>query len=254
MPTRTPTGSETVQSIPDQSIKSLPAQQRPREKLLRHGRENLENRELLAILLGNGTAHCSALALAGQILQMCRHDLRTLAQMHIQQLSQLSGIGQAKAIKIAAAMELGRRVFSHPSEDKPTIRSSSDLFEYCKSLFMNKGHEIFAVALLNQAHRLLGVEQISEGGISFTAADPRIILKLALDYRASSLILLHNHPSGNLQPSDADRELTAKVESAARLLDLRVLDHLIFAQHRYLSFADQGLMPSVNGRSQRNFT
>lgn len=237
-----------------QNIKNLPTQQRPREKLMRHGRENLEDRELLAILLGNGTVQHSALALAAQILQMCRHDLRTLAQMHIQQLSQLSGIGQAKAIKIAAAMELGRRVFNPPTDHKPTIRGSSDLFECCKSLFINKGHELFAVALLNQAHRLLGVEQISEGGISFTAADPRIILKMALDYRASSLILMHNHPSGNLQPSDADKDLTAKVESAAQLLDLRVLDHLIFAQDRYFSFADQGMIPSVNGRSQRNFT
>ncbi|MBM3935700.1 MAG: DNA repair protein RadC [Sphingomonadales bacterium] len=237
-----------------QNIKKLPAEQRPREKLIRHGRANLEDRELLAILLGNGTIHHSALDLAAQILQMCRHDLRILAQMHIQQLSQLSGIGQAKAIKIAAAMELGRRVLRPPAEDKPTIRGSSDLFECCKSMFLHKGHEVFAVALLNQAHRLLGVEQISEGGISFTAADPRIILKLALDYQASSLILMHNHPSGNLQPSDADRELTFKVESAAKLLDLKVLDHLIFAQHQYFSFADQGIMPSANGCSPRNFT
>lgn len=221
---------------------------------MRNGRANLEVRELLAILLGNGTVQHSALDLAAQILQMCRYDLRTLAQMHIKQLSQVSGVGQAKAIKIAAAMELGRRVFTPPAEDQTTIRGSSDLFECCKSLFMNKSHEMFAIALLNQAHRLLGVEQISEGGISFTAADPRIILKLALDYRASSLILMHNHPSGNLQPSDADRELTLKVESAAKLLDLRVLDHLIFAQHRYFSFADQGIMPSANNQSQRNFT
>jgi DNA repair protein RadC len=239
---------------PNQGIKNLPEEQRPREKLLRNGRANLENRELLAILLGSGTAHRSALDLAAQILQMCRYDLRTLAQMHVQQLSQLHGIGQAKAIKIAAALELGQRVFTPPIEDKPTIRGSSDLFECCKSMFLNKGHEVFAIALLNQAHRLLGVEQISEGGISFTAADPRIILKLALDYRASSLILMHNHPSGNLQPSDADRDLTFKVESAAKLLDLRVLDHLIFAQHRYFSFADQGIIPTTNGRSQAKFT
>jgi DNA repair protein RadC len=245
---------EPTKPEPGQSIKNLPSDQRPREKLIRHGRGNLEDRELLAILLGNGTVQHSALDLAAQILQMCRYDLRTLAQMHIRQLSQVSGIGPAKAIKVAAAMELGRRVFSPPPEDKPTIRGSSDLFDCCKSLFMNKGHEVFAIALLNQAHRLLGIEQISEGGISFTAADPRIILKLALDYRASSLILMHNHPSGNLQPSDADRELTLKVESAAKLLDLRVLDHLIFAQHRYFSFADQGIMPSANSQSQRNFT
>ncbi|MCE2840750.1 MAG: DNA repair protein RadC [Bacteroidia bacterium] len=232
------------------AIRDLPEQSRPRERLINLGRSNLEDRELLAILLGSGTGKESALGLAGKILGLCRHQLGHLGQIHVRQLAQIPGIGPAKAVKILAALELGKRCLESKTEEQPQIRGSADVFTHCKNLFLHKNHEIFAIALLNQANRILGIEQISEGGINFTAADPRIILRLVLDYRACGLILMHNHPSGQLQPSDADRSLTQKIESAARYLDVRVLDHLIFAQHRYFSFADAGLLigasPSSN--------
>jgi len=235
-------------------IKDLPLRLRPREKLMHQGKAQLDEKELLAILLGNGTKNLSALGLAAKVMEICRHQLRVLSQIHYRQLAQIPGIGHAKAIKILAALELGRRCMEEKPEPAPAIRSSNDLFQHCKGQFLNLDREIFAIALLNQAHHLLGVEQISEGGLNFTAADPRIILRLALDYRASSLILMHNHPSGNLQPSDADKGLTLKVESAASLLDIRVLDHLIFAQHRYFSFADEGLLPSTPSTNRLKFT
>lgn len=227
-------------------IRDLPRHSRPRERLIHQGRASLDDRELLAILLGTGNGKESALVLAGKVLEQCRFHLGNLGQIHVRQLAQIPGIGPAKAVKIHAALELGQRCLECKTQDQPQIRGSVDVFNHCKTMFLNKTHEIFAIALLNQANRVLGVEQISEGGINFTAADPRIILRLVLDYRACGLILMHNHPSGQLQPSDADRTLTSKVESAARLLDVRVLDHLIFAQHRYFSFADAGLLTGAS--------
>lgn len=223
------------------SIKNWAPDDRPREKLFSHGPDALSNAELVAILLGSGTRHQSALELARDILTMAGNNVHTLGKLGTKDLMTIKGIGAARAITIAAAMELGRRRQATEVQ-KDIVRNSSDIAHYLQAKLKDKTKELFAVAFLNRANRINHIEIISEGGITGTVADPRIILKLALQHNAVSLVLCHNHPSGNLKPSRADEQLTQKIKEAALLLDIQLLDHIIVSDEGYYSFADEGII------------
>jgi DNA repair protein RadC len=224
------------------SIKYWSKDERPREKLLIKGAENLSPAELLAILVHNGTRNKSAIDLAREIMLLGKNNLSELGRLSVKELMKIKGIGEAKAVTIAAALELGRRrQASHPQE-KTRINSSLDTGQYLQTMLKDYSHEVFAVLFLNRANKVNHFEIVSEGGITGTVADPRIILKKALEENAVSLILCHNHPSGNLKPSRADEELTTKIKHAAAFLDIKVLDHIIVSEEGYYSFADEGLL------------
>ncbi|TCZ75030.1 RadC family protein [Flaviaesturariibacter aridisoli] len=224
------------------SIKSWAKDDRPREKLLHKGAETLSDSELLAILIGSGTPQHSALDLARLLLQGAQNSLSGLARQSATELMRVPGIGSARAVTLAAALELGRRCQAGSLFEKPTVTSSQDVALQLKALLQDYRHEVFAVLYLNRANRVNRFEIVSEGGITGTVADPRIILRRALEEDAVGLILCHNHPSGNLRPSRADEELTVKIREAARFFDIRLLDHLIVSTDGYFSFADEGLL------------
>ena len=224
------------------SIKQWAKDDRPREKLLLNGAESLSNSELLAILIHNGSKEKSAVDLAKEILKLGKDNLSELGKLSIKDLMKIKGIGPAKAITIAAALELGRRRQSTEPLKKTAISSSNEIASYLQTKLKDYNHEVFAVLFLNRANKINHFEIISEGGITGTVADPRIILKKALEENAVSLILCHNHPSGSLKPSRADEELTLKIKEAARYLDITVLDHIIVSDSGYYSFADEGVL------------
>lgn len=222
-------------------ILSWAEEDRPREKLLLKGKAALSDAELIAILMGSGTRELSAVDLAKQILHSVGNNLNELAKLSIKDLMKFKGVGDAKAISIAAALELGRRRKESEILKRPKITCSADAYEAIKPYLLDLLHEQFWVLLLNRANEVLKPVQISVGGVSGTVADPKLIFKAAIEELASSIILVHNHPSGNLTPSQADKDLTKKVKEAGRLLDIPVLDHLIFTDTSYFSFADEGL-------------
>lgn len=222
------------------AIRNWAEDDRPREKLIRNGAEALSNAELLAVLLNNGTRNKSAVELARDVLDDSGRELNELARKSIPELTRLNGIGSAKAVTILAALELGRRKQATPPQGKKFFSGSDDVAVYLKNCLADKSHEVFGVLYLNQANRVNHFEIISEGGITGTVADPRIILRKALEKKAVSIILCHNHPSGNLKPSVADKELTFKVREAARYHEIQVLDHIIVSETGYYSFADNG--------------
>lgn len=224
------------------SIKQWAKDDRPREKLLAKGATVLSNSELLAILIINGTRQKSAVELAQDILRLGKDNLNELGKLSVKDLVKLKGIGEAKAISIVAAMELGRRRQATASLEKPVVTSSLDVAGYLQTKLRDYKHEVFAVLFLNRANKINEFKIISEGGITGTVADPRIILKKALEEDAVSLILCHNHPSGSLKPSRADEELTYKIKEAAKFFDIKVLDHLIVSDDGYYSFADEGIL------------
>lgn len=224
------------------SIKQWSKDDRPREKLLSAGAENLSNSELLAILIHNGTKQKTAVDLAKEVLKLGKDNLGELGKLSIKELMKIKGIGEAKAITIAAALELGRRRQASAVLEKPVIKTSRDIAHYLLSKLKDHRHEVFAVLFLNRANKINHFEIVSEGGITGTVADPRIILRKALEEDAVSIILCHNHPSGSLKPSRADEELTKKIKEAARYFDITVLDHLIVSETGYFSFADEGLL------------
>jgi len=215
---------------------------RPREKLLTKGRSNLSNAELLAILIGTGTKALSAVDLAKQVLQQADLNLNNLARLSVKDLTRIKGIGEAKAISIVSALELGRRRKESVAPGKPRITNSIDVVEMIKQDLLDLNHEEFWIVILNRANYVLRKNKISSGGISGTVADPKLIFKSALDYRGSSIILVHNHPSGNLQPSQADITLTKTLKEAGKFLEIPVLDHIIVSDNSYFSFADEGIM------------
>jgi DNA repair protein RadC len=223
-------------------ITSWAEDDRPREKLRSKGRVTLSNAELLAILIGSGTREISAVDLSKQILAACNHDLNQLGKQSIDQLTHHKGIGEAKAISIVAALELGRRRKAESTQQLDSIQSSKQAFELIQPSISDLPHEEFHVIYLNRANKVIQVKCMSKGGISGTVADVRLILREALVCRASSLILAHNHPSGQLKPSKADVGLTNKFIEACRHVDLSVLDHLIVGDNAYFSFADEGLI------------
>ena len=224
------------------SIKQWAIDDRPREKLRAKGPAALSDSELVAILLHHGTREKSAVDLAKDVLRMGKDNLGELGKITVKELTRIKGIGEAKAITIVAAMELGRRRQAHASLEKPVIGSSSDVARCLQTLLRDHRHEVFAVLFLNRANKINHFQVISEGGITRTVADPRIILKRALEEDAVSLILCHNHPSGSLKPSRADEDLTLKIKEAARYFDIKVLDHLIVSEDGYFSFADEGII------------
>lgn len=224
------------------NIKSWAAEDRPREKLLLKGKATLSDAELIAILLGTGTSKLSAVDLAKNILQAVNNDLNELARLTVKDLMKIKGIGEAKAITIISALELGRRRKDFQAEEKPKIGGSVDAFEILKADLLDIPHEAFWIILLNRANRVIKKHQISQGGVAGTVADPKLIFKVAVEELASGIILAHNHPSGNLTASQADIDLTKKLKESGKLLDIQVLDHLIIAGKKYYSFADEGLL------------
>jgi DNA repair protein RadC len=224
------------------SIKHWAKDDRPREKLRSHGSHTLSDSELLAILIRNGVKKRSAVDLAKDLLGLGKNDLSELSKLSVSELMSIPGIGAAKAITISAALELGRRRQLFSPVDKMIVKSSSGIARYIQSLLRDMHNEVFGVVFLNQANKVKHYEVISMGGITATVADPRIIFRKALSEDAVSIILFHNHPSGNLQPSKADEDLTSKIVQGAKLFDIRVLDHLIVSEEGYFSFADEGLI------------
>ncbi len=223
------------------TIKDWALDDRPREKLILKGTESLSNSELLAILIGSGTKTKSAVDVAKDVLHLAKDNLNDLGKMSLKELMKTDGIGEARAITIAAALELGRRRQA-AEVHKSIVRNSSDIAHYLQVQLKDKPHEVFAVAFLNRANKINHLEIISEGGITGTVADPRIILKKALEHNAVNMVLCHNHPSGSLKPSRADELLTKKIKEAALLLDITVVDHIIVSEDGYYSFADEGLL------------
>ena len=226
-----------------QSIKNWAVDDRPREKLALKGAETLSNSELLAILINNGSVDKSAVDLAKELLAAVENNLQRLSKLSVKELVNLKikGLGPAKAITIAAALELGVRR-SMADNKKEVIQSSKDIANYLKAQLEYKKHEVFAVVFLNRANKINHYEIISEGGITGTVADPRIILKKALEHDAVSIVLCHNHPSGNLKPSRQDQELTHKIKEASGFFDIKVLDHIIVSEEGYYSFADEAML------------
>lgn len=223
------------------NILSWAEEDRPREKLLLKGKAALSDAELIAILIGSGSRNLSAVDLSKLILQSVNNNLNELAKLSINDLMKFKGIGDAKAISIAAALELGRRRKESEVIKKTKVGSSNDAYESIRPYLMDLMHEQFWVLLLNRANEIIRPVQISIGGVAGTVADPKMIFKAAIEHLASSIILVHNHPSGNLSPSQADKELTKKVKLGGQTLDIPVLDHLIFSDNGYFSFADEGI-------------
>ena len=224
------------------SIKNWAKDERPREKLLAHGAETLSNSELLAILINHGTKNKSAIELGKEVLEAGKNNLQELGKLTVKELMKIKGIGEAKAISIAASLELGRRRQATEALEKKTVTSSADIAAFLQTKIKDNRREVFGVLYLNRANKINHFEIVSEGGITGTVADPRIILKKALEEDAVNIVLAHNHPSGSLKPSRADEDLTRKIKEAAKYFDINVIDHIIVSELGYYSFADEGLL------------
>jgi DNA repair protein RadC len=224
------------------NIKDWAEEDRPREKLLKNGSRALTDAELIAILIGSGNTEETAVELAKRILSTSGNNLNELGRKSIEYLQTFKGIGEAKAITIVAALELGKRRKEADVFNKKSIKVSNDAFEYFLPMLDSLNHEEFWVLLLDRGNKIQDSFRISQGGISGTVIDVRTILKPALEKQSSNIILCHNHPSGTLQPSQADRQITAKIKDAAKLMDISVLDHIIIGQNKYFSFADEGIL------------
>jgi len=224
------------------TIKHWAEEDKPREKLMLKGKSALSDAELIAILIGSGTKDLSAVELSKQILSSCENNLQELGKLFHADLIKFKGIGEAKAITIMAAMELGRRRQVTTVKEKPRITSSQDAYGCVCGTMEDLNYEVFKILLLNRNNRVMKIETISTGGISGTVVDPKIIFKKALDTQASSIILCHNHPSGNLKPSQADISITNKLVESGEMIEIKVLDHLIISSAGYFSFMDEGLI------------
>lgn len=224
------------------TIKNLAEDDRPREKMLLKGRQALSDAELIAILIGSGSRSESAVQLSQRILQESGNDMNALARLSINDLKKFKGIGEAKAISIAAALELGRRRKDVSVKEVNKISSSSSAYELLRPKMQDLPHEEFWVMLLSRSNKVLDMQLVGRGGVSGTVADVKIILKLALERLASGIIISHNHPSGNLSPSQSDINLTKKIKEAAQWMDVTLLDHIIVSDEGYYSFADKGLI------------
>ena len=224
------------------SIKSWNEDDRPREKLLLKGRAALSDAELIAILIGSGSRDESAVSLSQRILASANNNLSELGKLSIQDLMQFKGIGEAKAITIAAALELGRRRRGEEALQKKKITSSLSVFELMQPIIGDLAHEEFWIVYLNNSNKVLQTSQLSKGGITGTVVDIRLAFKNAIQLGAVAVILAHNHPSGTLKPSQADIQLTKKLKTAGESLDIKVLDHLIVTEKAYFSFADEQML------------
>jgi len=224
------------------SIKDWASDDRPREKLIKKGVQSLSDAELLAIIIGSGTREVSAVELARQILSMAENNLSLLGKKSVSDLVKIKGIGEAKAIALVATFELGRRRNQAESVDRKRVTSSKEVFNYIQAKLSDLQHEEFWVLFLNRSNRIIDTYNLSKGGISGTVIDIRIILKKALELLASGIIICHNHPSGNTEPSDNDKQVTEKLKIAANQMDIKLLDHIIVSDNSYLSFSDEGLI------------
>jgi DNA repair protein RadC len=223
-------------------IKLWAEEDRPREKLLLHGRRHLTDAELIAILIGSGNKNETAVDLSKRILSFYDNNLTKLGKASILDLSRFKGIGEAKALTIIAALELGLRRKETTEEAVTHVTTSNDVYKYLHQTFANLNHEEFWILLLNRSNRVIGKFLISKGGQAGTVADPKIIFKTALENNAANVVLAHNHPSGNLKPSESDDKLTRDMVASGNLLSLYVVDHLIFANNRYYSYRDEDLI------------
>ena len=224
------------------SLKNRKEDEQPREKLMQKGTAALSDAELLAILISSGTRERSAIDLARDILQQAHNNLNELGRLSLKELQQTKGIGEARAIAIAAALELGRRRQINEGLQRTSIHGSAEAAAIAIPLLRDLSYEAFCVLYMNQSNKLIKHEIISNGGITGTVADPRVILKHALLNNSSQIIIAHNHPSGNLLPSSADKKLTEKLRDSAALMDIALLDHLIIAENKFFSFNDEGMM------------
>jgi len=229
-------------SINSYSIKNWNKEDRPREKLLLKGPDSLSITELIAILFRTGTAKTSAVDLARFLLSNVNDNLYELSKLSIKNLIKIKGIGLTKAITLVAALELGKRIVACDVVEQNKITSSQDVYKYFHPILSGLRHEEFWVLAMNNSNVIIDKFKVSQGGLSKTIIDIRIIMKKVLENLAVSIILCHNHPSGNITPSDADIDITSKIVKASQLLDIKVLDHIIFSDKKYFSFADEGLL------------
>jgi len=224
------------------SIKSWALDDRPREKLVTKGKMVLSDAELMAILIGSGNRQESAVALSQRMLQSVEGNINELAKVSIEKLMTFKGIGEAKAINIIAALELGKRRQLENLLEKPKIGGSNDVFKLMHPIIGDLSHEEFWVLFLNNSNKVLAKLQVSKGGMTATVVDIRLLFKQALELFSVAIIVCHNHPSGNLKPCDADVQLAKKIKNAGNTLDIKLLDHLIIAEKAYFSFADEGIL------------
>ena len=215
---------------------------RPREKLLQKGTASLSDAELLAILISSGTKNKSAVDLGRELLQMANNNLNNLGKLTIGDLKKLHGIGPARAVTIAAALELGRRRKLADAENVIQIKCSKDVADIFQPLLADLQYEEFWILFLNRSNKVINRMKLSQGGVSGTVTDVRMVMKTAIEYLASGIIVCHNHPSGNLNPSESDSKITQKIKDAGNLMDIQLLDHLIISEKDYYSFADNGLL------------
>jgi DNA repair protein RadC len=215
---------------------------RPREKLIQKGTNSLSDAELLAILISSGTKDKSAVDLGRELLMMANNNLQTLGKLTIGDLTKINGIGQARAVTIAAALELGRRRKLVEVPEIPQIKCSKDVFDLLSPQLSDLSHEEFWILFLNRSNKVINRIKLSQGGISGTVTDVRIVMKKAVEYLASGIIVCHNHPSGNLNPSDSDTRITQKIKEAGNIMDVQLLDHLIISEKEYFSYADNGIL------------
>ena len=224
------------------NIKDWAAEDRPREKMILKGPSALSNAELLAILIGSGTKEGSALAVAQNILDKSQNSLNILGKKSMTDLQKEKGIGEARSITIIAALELGKRRKLEEAKEIKRITSSSQAYEYLQPILCDLQHEEFWVLFLNRSNAVIEQFNMSKGGTAGTVIDVRIIMKRGIELLASSIVLGHNHPSGNANPSQADQDITSKIKEAGKLVEITVIDHIIVCEHNYFSFADQGLL------------
>ena len=223
-------------------IKQWSADDRPREKLVRNGARTLTDAELIAILIGSGSGTLNAVDVSKKILSLANNDLQELSKLTVREMTRVKGIGQVKALAIAAALELGRRRKEKAPAEKLKVSSSREAYDLLSPELSDLQHEEFWVLFLNRANKLICKKRISEGGVAGTVADPKIIFKHALDELASGIVAAHNHPSGNTVASQSDIDLTHRLKEAGKLLEIQLLDHLIIAGQKYYSFADEGVI------------
>jgi DNA repair protein RadC len=231
----------TEEALKFTAIKQWAEDDRPREKVILKGIQALSDAELIAILIATGTKDESAVDLGKRVLSLTGNNLNELGRLNLNELRKIRGIGTAKALSISAALELGRRrKLEETSKSSVYIRTSKQAYLYLEPRMTDLKHEEFWVAYLNRSNKIIEIKKVSEGGVTGTVADPKIIFKHALDLLASIIILSHNHPSGNADPSPQDISLTRKIVSAGKLLDISVMDHIIIGDNKYYSFAESG--------------
>lgn len=224
------------------SIKNWNQKDRPREKLLESGIHSLSEAELIAILIGSGNRNESAVGLSKRILNDAQNNLNLLGKYSVNELMKFKGIGEAKAISIVAALELGKRRMKEDIIEKKQIQSSSDAAKIFMSFLQDLPHEEFWIMLLNRANKIIEYKRMSIGGVAGTVSDIKLILKAAIEKLASGIIICHNHPSGNKKPGDTDNNLTKKLQEACNIVDIKLLDHIIIADNNYYSYADEGAL------------